>query len=311
MDSIGGEIVGKKKVEKRAFIRGAMDGTYDTDQVAWQLDVDERTVRELKRRYRERGENALVHGNSGRRPANYIEESLRTRIVDLKKSAAYSGVKAIRFRDLLAEFEGIDISYSSLLNILKGARIALKANAGNKTVAFGEMLEMAAHSYDWFWDGTPRILYVIADNATMHITSLYFCQNECDKGYTEVLRQTVTDYGIPRELYAEKAKTLFAGDSLLGSIVQKLGADIADGAAAPRAKKHVKHLLKTLQKQLPIWLKEQDITDIEQANLELRRFIDVFNGQFACKPQAPESYFVPLGEHDWDGIVRTTFEQNA
>ena len=290
-------------MEKLALIRGATEGVYTTEKVAWKLDISERTVRRLKKRYREKDKNILIHGNSGRRPANYIEDHIRMRIVDLRKSTIYSKVSVYRFRKLLAEHEGLNISYTSLGSILKGAGIAPKTRLRDKTMVFGEMLEMAAHSYDWLWDEIPCVLHSMADNATRRITGLYFCKNECANGYTEVLRQTVTNYGIPRELYAEKAKTLFAGDSPLGSIVQKLGADIMDDASVPHTKKHVKHLWKALRKQLPIWLKGQGITDMEQANLELRRFIDIFNGHFACEPQVPDSFFVPLGDHDWDSIV--------
>ena len=297
--------MGKENTEKLELICGAAKGTYTTERVAWQLDVNERTVRNLKERYRERGKNALVHGNSGRRPANYIEESLRTYIVDLKKSTAYSEYNIARFRDLLAECEGIDIAYTTLLGILKAAGIAPKAKARGKKFkeASGEMLGMAAYSHDWFWDGTPCVLHGIADDVTRHITGLYFCQNECANGYIEVLRQAVTNYGVPLELYAENAEMLFDVTSRLGSIVDKLKTDIMDDASAPHAKKRIEHMWKALRKRLPIWLKEQGIADMEQANLELHRFIDIFNGQFAREPQIPESYFVPLEDHDWDSIA--------
>jgi len=305
--------MGIENTEKLELICGAAEGTYTTERVAWQLDVNERTVRNLKERYRERGKNALVHGNAGRRPANYIEESLRARIVDLRKSAAYSEYNIARFRDLLAEREGMDIAYTTLWGILKAAGIApkAKAKARSKTralkfkEALGERLGMTACSHDWFWDGTPRVLHGIADDATRRITGLYFCQNECANGYVEVLRQTVTNYGVPLELYAENAETLFDVTSWLGSIVDRLKTDIMDDAGAPLAKKRIEHMWKALQKRLPIWLKEQGIADTEQANLELHRFIAIFNGQFAREPQIPESYFIQLGDHDWDSIVRT------
>jgi len=165
--------MGNEDMEKLALICAAAKGIYTTEQVAWQLGVNERTVRNLKKRYMEQGKDALVHGNSGKQPANYIEEDLRMRIIDLRKSAAYSEGSVTRFRDLLDEREGINIPYTSLWGILKAAGIATNIRARDKTGAFmfkgafGEMLGLAAHSHDWFGDGTPCVLYGLAHEHTV------------------------------------------------------------------------------------------------------------------------------------------------
>jgi len=301
--------------EKLALICAAAKGVYTTGQVARQLGVNERTVRNLKKRYMEQGKKALVHGNSGKQPANYIEEDLRMRIIDLRKSAAYSEGKVTHFRKVLDEREGINISYTALLNILKAAGIAADMKIRDKTGAFmfkgafGEMLGLAAHSHDWFGDGTPCVLYGLADDATRRITGLYFHRNECAKGYIEVLRQTLRNYGIPCELYAENARIVSCGTSWLGSVVQKLGTDIMNDSSAPYAKKHVERLCKALRKHLPRWLEKQGISDMEQANLELCHFIDNFNGHFANEPREPDSSFVQLGGEDLDKLL--AFRQKA
>jgi len=286
-----------------------MEGAYTTEQVAEKLGISERTVRHQKKRYTEQGESSLVHGNSGRIPANYIDEELRTRIVALRKSDAHGGVSVSRFRKVLAEQEGIKISYTTLSGILKAEGIASKTKKGEAGPfrhkgAFGEMLGAASHFHDWFGDGTPCVLHGLADDATKRITGLYFCRDECVKGYIEVLRQTVTNHGIPLELYAENRETLFRGTSGLGFIVGNwLGIDITADTDAPHAKKRVAHLWKALRNGFPRWLKKLGIADMERANGELHRYIALFNGRFAKEPRMPEASFVPLGDHNLDLLL--------
>ena len=113
-----GEIMDDEKKERLALVRGAVDGVYTTKQVAASLSISERAVRRLKKKYIEEGESALVHGNAGRRPINFIDEDIRSRISDLKKSDAYRNISVSYFMELLAEREGIKISYTALSGIL-------------------------------------------------------------------------------------------------------------------------------------------------------------------------------------------------
>jgi hypothetical protein len=67
--------------------------------------------------------------------ANYTGETLRNRIIALKKSALYENTNFTHFRELLEERENIVISYTALTNILKDAGVVSKRNhrgAGRK-----------------------------------------------------------------------------------------------------------------------------------------------------------------------------------
>ena len=119
--------------EKLALFKGLVEGVYAVKYVAAKLGVTERSVRITKQNFIKHGESALVHGNSGRRPANYfIDDDLKARIADLKKSGAYDNVSVSQFNALLAECEDIEISYSSLLEILKARGIVPRANNKRK-----------------------------------------------------------------------------------------------------------------------------------------------------------------------------------
>ena len=53
--------------------------------------------------------SAVIHGNSGRHPANYTDEKLREEIIRLKKSEIYQGTNFTHFRELLEEYENIKV----------------------------------------------------------------------------------------------------------------------------------------------------------------------------------------------------------
>jgi Rod binding domain-containing protein len=53
------------------------------------LGLSEQRVKQLKRQVRKLGKAAVIHGNVGKHPANYIDEQLRRKIIVLKQSAAY------------------------------------------------------------------------------------------------------------------------------------------------------------------------------------------------------------------------------
>jgi hypothetical protein len=58
----------------------------------------------------------------------------------------------------------------------------------------------------------------------------------------------------------------------------------------------VERLWGTLQDRLPIWLKVNGITDMDNANRNIKKFINHFNKRFAIEPQSSESSFVALGD---------------
>jgi transposase len=323
-----------------ALLKGAVEGRYTVMEVARRLNLSARRVKQLKKAFREQGEIAVIHGNSGRHPANYTEEALRAKTITLKKSVTYKDTNFTHFRELLAEHEKIQISYTAVSGILKHAGITSKRShrtegrryrRRKRREAFGEMLQADATSYDWFGDGKRYALHGFIDDATGKITGLYFCQNECLMGYLEVLRQTLTTYGIPLALYADKAgifvvnnkkqehwtvEEMLAGKPLdktqFGFIAEERLGITMISAHTPQAKGRVERLWGTLQDRLPIWLTMQGISDIQKANRELHRYIAAFNNRFAVQPQTEESAFVPLdASNDLDKLLTVRYQRTT
>ena len=310
-------MVDNKNPKIPALIQEALKGKRGVKETAKLLDLSEKRVRQLMGELGGHGKGAAPsHGNSGRQPPNYFDENFRDKIIALKKSGAYSGATSASFQAMLAEREGIKISYSALLGILKSAGIAPKTKRGHfkRKGAFGEKLKAFAIPHDWLGDGGRGVLHGLIDDATGRITGLHFCLSECLMGYLQALKQTLAAHGVPMGLHAKKTGVLFAralGNAFasaeektqsatqLGSIAEKiLGITITDGAIKPGARDCTKRLWEILQKRLARWLKRQSISDMETANRELHYYIYAFNNRFATQPRVAEEAFMPLGDYD-------------
>jgi transposase len=60
----------KDELRKLVIIRGAVDGAYTVKEAARRLHLSGRRIKQLKKRFREQGEGAVIHGNAGKHPAN-------------------------------------------------------------------------------------------------------------------------------------------------------------------------------------------------------------------------------------------------
>jgi len=325
----------RKNLKRLELIKGAAEGVYTPEQVAGWLGLSARSVKQLVRKFLEQGEEAVVHGNSGKQPANYIDEEFRTRIVTLKKSAVYSETSFARFRELLEEREGIQISYTALSGILKSAGIAPKIRHGEETGYFkrrgamGELLHAGAAAHNWFGADCFHVLHLLVDDATGNVTGMHFCRRESTMGYAKVLRQTITKHGIPSELSPERTGILFAENgrensgrhetpsaserprkTQLGFIVEELlGPGVTDNAEMPHARNRLKRLWEILRRQIPAWLKNQGVSTMDKANRELHRYIALFNDKHAVQPRLAESVFTPLGGYNPDRLLAVRYDR--
>ncbi|GHU00547.1 hypothetical protein FACS1894142_8610 [Spirochaetia bacterium] len=130
------------------------------------------------------------------------------------------------------------------------------------------------------------------------------------------MRQTLTSYGIPLELYADKAGIFFVNTkkqdnwsieeqlagrartkTQFGAIAEQLGVRLIS-AHTPQAKGRVERLWQTLQNRLPVYFKLNGITTMEQANTALPDFITDFNTKFSVTPISTDNAFVPLSPRD-------------
>lgn len=165
---------------------------------------------------------------------------------------------------------------------------------------FGEMLQMDASIHLWFGE-TKTQLHIAVDDATGAILGAYFDKQETLNGYYHVLHQILTSYGIPYQFftdnrtvfeYKKKHKTSVEKDTFtqFGYACKQLGIDIQTSSIA-QAKGRVERMFGTLQSRLPVELRLENVTSIQQANQFLHTYIKKFNKQFALPIDNIKSVF--------------------
>lgn len=257
----------QKQLNTLDVINKAIAGFITVAEAASALGLSERQVQRLKKKVRESGPAAIVHKNSLRVPHNAIPEEVKNRIISLKKSGVYESANFCHFRELL--------------------------------------LQTDTAPFPWFkGDRKQYSIHGAIDDATSQITALYMCKNECLHGYFEMLRQTISNYGIPLSMYAdrhtifqspnkEKAvidSSLAVNDTQFGRCLKELDIELIP-ARSPQAKGRIERLWETLQSRLPVEFALRGISTIDEANEFLASYIYAFNSEFAVEPSHADSMF--------------------
>jgi len=165
---------------------------------------------------------------------------------------------------------------------------------------FGEMIQMDASLHMWFGD-SKATLHLAIDDATGIIVGAWFELQETLRGYYKVFEQILLKYGIPFMFYTDK-RTIFEyrkagkGDTEKDTFTQfsyackQLGVQI-ETTSIPQAKGRIERLIQTMQSRLPVELRLEDVTTIEQANEFLTEFVAQYNAKFALSPNFIKSAF--------------------
>ena len=304
----------RKQLKRAHVLRSYNEGMFSRKEAAEKLGMSERQVQRLAKGMREEGETALIHKNTGRKPAKALTDEKRERILELRKQEVFAKCNVMHFQEILERDHGIAISYSALYGLLKTAGIEspkkhrkVKAHRRRKRKACpGELHQIDASPFDWFGDGNQYSLHGSVDDATGEVTGLFMSENECRQGYFEVMEQTCRSFGVPLSLYSDK-HTIFrsplsdkkeaegeeANLTQFGRAMDELGINIIY-AHSPQAKGRIERLWETLQSRLPVEFRLRGITDMDAANRYLAEtFIPAYNGAKAVKAEG-EPVYVPL-----------------
>ena len=323
-----------KELKRSHVIQQCVDGSMTVSQAALRLGLSERRIKQLKKEFRLHGPTALIHGNAKRPSPKQLDPVIAKRILDLRSDSVLQNTNFTHFREILEKRYGICVSYSTLYRLLTKANFkSPKSRRKKKDLhplrerrsAFGAMLQADGTSYAWFGGQERYCLHGFIDDATGKITGLWIAKNECLLGYLEVLRQTLTHFGIPQSLYPDRYSVFFYNPkkeglpsiqeqldgqvkrvTQFGKIMERLGIDMFP-ASSPQAKGRIERLWNTLQSRLPVEFAIHGITTMEEANTFLPKFIAEYNKQFAVEPADPLSSFVPVpADVDLDRILCAT-----
>lgn len=305
-------------IKKLIVIQSVIDGKKTGKQASEKLNLSERQIWRLVSKVKNKGNIGIKHNNCFNHKPRFITEDFKNKIKDLKLSNYYCDTNFTHFQELLEERENIKISYTSLYKILTEKGIKSKKKHKNRKTHrqrkrkdhTGELVQADGTPFDWFQDGNMYSIHGFIDDATGKVLGAYMCEHECLLGYLEVLRQMLTNYGIPQCLYPDKFSVFFPAKSqkltieeqLLGKsepttqfkrIIDVLGINMFP-ASTSQAKGRIERLWETFQDRLVTEFKLAKINSIEQANIFLKDYIKKYNKKFSIEPKCNNSYFEPV-----------------
>ena len=296
------------------WIRGLITG----GEAAELLQLSYRQVCRLKKRVLEEGETGVIHKNRGRKPSHALSNETRQRILELHQSECYKDCNDVHFAELLAKYEGIQVSASTVRRIRKDAGIQPKRKRRPAKVhrprerkpQAGMLVQMDGSPHRWLEDrAQPMSLLAAIDDATGKILAAVFRPQEDTEGYFRLTQQMIEKEGIPMCVYSDRhmifrspndKQTIeeeLAGEpvplSQFGQALEELGVTHIK-ATTPQAKGRIERLFQTLQDRWVVEFRLRGIDTIQEANQVLPELIQAHNAQFAVEPKDPESAFVPL-----------------
>jgi len=314
------------QINRYHVIMKNLEGKMTIAEVALALKLSERQVKRLRKGVKAEGAAFLIHKGKNKPSIRATPEETTEKIAELYRSDKYKGANFLHFSELLAEHEGITLSYSTVRNALSAAGIEspkkrrrFKTHKRRKRKAQeGLLIQMDATPFEWFGGKAKYALHAAIDDATGKIAGAYMTKNECLHGYFETMRQIIELNGVPIGIYTDQHAVFRpykynqltleeqldgkqAPDTQFGRSLKELGINLILARSA-QAKGRVERLWETLQSRLPIEFRIHDVKTEHEANAFLAEYIQKFNELFAVEPEETEQAYVSLTQ-DLDIIL--------
>lgn len=290
------------------------------------LNVSSRQLKRIISRYKNHGDEGLVHRSRGKASTNGIPQEKKKQILALYQEKYLNFGPTFASEKLLEE-DGLEIHAETLRLWLKAAGLWQPARKRKehrtrrlRRPRFGELLQLDGSIHAWF-DGFPekQCLMNMVDDATGKTLALMDF-GETTRAAFALLKWWIIEVGIPLAIYVD-LKSLYVSPKSLrydetdelvepewlthfSKACKKLGVEIIK-AYSPQAKGRVERNHAVYQDRLVKDLKLKGITTIEEANKFLSNgFINKLNDKFAKTPADLQDAHVPLStDNDLEQIL--------
>ena len=278
------------------------------------LDLSERQVKRLWKRYREKGAEGLISKRRGKPSNNRMADETRQAVVNWLHSH-YADFGPTFACEKLVEKHGLKVSVGSVRKIMiteelwrpKKARKATVHQMRERRACFGELVQIDGSPHDWFEGRAAKCsLLVFIDDATGRLGQLLFVESESFFSYCRAAESYLKCLGKPVAFYSDKhgifrVNQVSAGQesglTQFGRAMQELDIQIIC-ANTPQAKGRVERVNLTLQDRLPKELRLRDISTWEAGNAYLPEFVADFNQRFAVQSRSTHDAHRLLTAHD-------------
>jgi transposase len=309
-------ILSQRQMQRFQVMSLVEAGKITLKEAAEKIGRSYRQAKRIWKRVRAEGVRGVVHGNSGKPSKHRSPKELREKVLQLSQRC-YGEFNDTHFTEMLAEREKVGLSRETVRKIRRAAGMGPKRKRrGQKHRKRRE--RKAQEGWMVLWDGSPHLwfgpdlppccLMAAIDDATGGILAARFFAFEGTEGYLWLLRQMVTQYGIPLSIYQDRHGSLKRNDdhwtleeelagrqepTQVGQALRTLGIQPIF-ALSPQAKGRIERLFGTLQDRLGAELGLAKVTTLQQGNALLPAFIRRFNHRFAIAPGQSEKAWRPV-----------------
>jgi len=294
----------QKEFQRVKVIENAAGGRLSVREASRLLQLSERQVQRLKRRYRSDSIDWVQHGNRGRSMPWAVALPQKQLILRLARGK-YQGFNDSHLAEKLRDEENLCCSRETVRRLLRAAKLASPQKRRPRQYRsrrpprprFGRMALTDASRHDWLEGRGPELTLIgFQDDATGQILAAHFqLEAENTLGYLRSLHTMIAAHGIPLSLYRDRhsifqrndaswtlAEQLAGkqGPTQLGRALEELGiAQIP--AHSPQAKGRIERAWRTFQDRLVSELRLAHASTLPEANAVLARFCADYNQRFA------------------------------
>lgn len=273
---------------------------------ARELGISSRQMKRVWKRYRQKGASGLLSLKKGRSSPNRIPVALRKKALGIVQER-YADYGPTLAAEKLREKHGVDLSKETLRQMMIGNGLWEAKKRKEKKIhsrrtrraQLGELIQIDG-SYEWWFEdrGEKCCLIVFIDDATSRIMLMRFCHRETTEDYLKMLRIYIGKYGRPLALYSDKHSVFRVNRKELHGegkrvtqfheVLKKFDIELIC-AHSPQAKGRVERANETLQDRLVKELRERGICSMEEGNLFLDEYTEIYNEKFSIEPASLEN----------------------
>jgi transposase len=213
-------IMNSTERQRKAMVEAIRNKHFTLVEAGERLDITQRQMRRILRRFEKEGDKGLVHRHRGKASNHACEPKLKTIIVELYRTK-YLGFGPTLAAEKITEEDRHPILAETLRLWLKAENLwdERRKRSGyrkqrKRREQFGDLLQLDGSFHHWFGDNyATACLMDLVDDAT-GTTMALLDEQETTEAAMKLLMQWIKRYGIPKSIYVD-LKTVYISPKTL------------------------------------------------------------------------------------------------
>jgi len=302
-------------------LKKARKGLITQRQAAEEIGQTERHIRRLLVKQKREGDQAVIHGQRGRRSNRKLDEKSQAMAVAILGQEKYRGFGPTLASEYLAKHHQITVSRETVRAWMIEARLwRVRKHRVEKVHAWrqrrsrcGELVQWDTSEHQWLEERGPK-LYLISmiDDATSRLHARFVVHDSTAENM-RLLWSYLERYGRPVSFYTDKASLFQTAPKIARDVKElprderaplpptQIGRALAEvgivwiAAHSPQAKGRVERSFQTAQDRLVKGLRVAEARTLAEANAYLEaEFIPWWNQTLAVVPATEADAHRPL-----------------